>query len=279
MRLAAACFAAGLSGLACAARLPAQELRGRVVAEAGSAPIEGATVSLRGSNGRVRATAVTDDRGAFAIRAGRAGTWTLDVQRIGFAAWKSDPFDVGDTDEFELEIRLGVDAVPLEPVRVVASAPGPGAEFRRRMVTRGGTGRFIGRAEIGQATSARTSDLLRNVPGLTLEPVLDPRLPGSGAARYRVTGRGGCPAALFLDGLPVRQTDLMTVDDLTDPRTLEGLEIYTSSAMAPAQYRSDGECGVVLFWSRPPSADASTWSWKRLGFAAAAIGFMVALAR
>jgi hypothetical protein len=222
---------------------------------------------------------MTSADGAFSVTAPQAGTWVLDVSRIGYAAWRSEPFDIAPDEWIEVEIRLGVEAIPLDPIRVIASARSSGAEFRRRMLTQSGTGRFIGRDRIERATSLRTSDLLRAVPGLTLAPIIDPRFPGMGSARYVIRGRQGCPATVFVDGLRMSQGELATIDDFTSPRMLEGVEIYAAGEFAPSQYRADDGCAVVLFWTRTPEPTASRWSWKRLGAALAVVGLMIGLGR
>lgn len=70
-----------------AGNVPAQVVRGTVSAEGTRAPLRGAVVTLlNGALARTDLRVLTDERGAFAMRAPSAGQWAVEVRAIGFAA-------------------------------------------------------------------------------------------------------------------------------------------------------------------------------------------------
>jgi hypothetical protein len=59
---------------------------------------------------------------------------------------------------------------------------------------------------------------------------------------------------------------------------IEGVEVYTRSGGAPAEFADPAKCGVVAFWSRPPEQGAR-WSWLKLVGGVGAFAAMVMLTR
>ncbi|HET7464832.1 MAG TPA: carboxypeptidase regulatory-like domain-containing protein, partial [Longimicrobium sp.] len=88
--------------------LAAQAVQGSFVDPAGGEPIPGARAVLRADDGREVAGAMTGRDGAFLLRAPAAGTYTLRVERIGYALTQTQPFrlDAGQT------VQRRVDANP-----------------------------------------------------------------------------------------------------------------------------------------------------------------------
>jgi hypothetical protein len=101
----------------------AQLLLGRVVDSATTMPIPGAVVQAMATDGNVIARALTDARGAFALRLMDTATVQLRVQRIGFRPRVINRSPTGAT---SLDIALTRIPAMLDPVRVVS------AQCRRR---------------------------------------------------------------------------------------------------------------------------------------------------
>jgi hypothetical protein len=261
----------------------AQEVRGRVVADGTRTPISDAEVALIGAlPGDTVARTTTDGQGLFHLKTVSAGRYVLAVRRLGYAAWSSATFELPRGGWTDLEIRLGIDAIPLEPVRVIASAANARDEFRRRMADRGNGGHFITRDQIDGSASTRASDLFRTVPSVQLRDERSASRFTSEERRIILLREGstsGCLATIYHDGVLVRQSAELTIDDFINPRTLEAVEIYASAAASPAGFPAAGGCGVLLFWTRQQNASQSAWSWKRFGVMLTAVGFMVLLAR
>jgi hypothetical protein len=74
--------------------LSAQEVRGRLVSAADSAPILQALVLLLDNTAHEQARTATTASGGFDLRASTGGRFRLRVQRIGQRGWESPPFDL-----------------------------------------------------------------------------------------------------------------------------------------------------------------------------------------
>jgi hypothetical protein len=119
----------------------------------------------------------------------------------------------------------------------VAASGGRLKEFYERK-RRGGWGRFIEREEIERRHPLWMSDMLRMVPGVRVSP-------GRGAGNV-VRMRGGCSPTLWLDGMPLRGTQ---IDEVVFPADVAGVEVYHSTGM-PVQFMSHGGCGAIVVWTR-----------------------------
>ncbi len=102
-------LAAALLALS-AATAGAQVVRGQVREQGSAAPVPGAVVSLLRADAAPTAapvvSALSDDRGAFSVRAPAAGRYVLRIKRIGVRQTLSEPFDlaVGETRAAELDV-------------------------------------------------------------------------------------------------------------------------------------------------------------------------------
>jgi hypothetical protein len=264
----------------------AQDVLGRVVEDGSGAPVAGARVALVDTLGVVRAETVSDAEGRFAVGARRGGAVAIRVDRLGYATWVSPYVELERGETLQVEIRVGADAIPLEPLVVTAfvrPAGGRAGEFHQRRLdpARSG-GFFLTRREIDASPAPRTTDLLVRAPGIVLVPA-EGGSPGMPQYFVHLRGSGGggtggtCAPALYIDGVRTRQGAGPSVDELLDPAMLEGVEVYARAAVAPVQYRADTDCGVVLFWTRAHER-GNDWSWKRLAAGGAGILLLIVLA-
>lgn len=250
----------------------AQIIRGVVLDAAERSPIRGATIELVGAL-RPEARARSDSTGAFTLEAPHAGVWLVRATHASYVASAGDSVRVGAGETIDVELRLGREVIPLDPLIVMARSTGPFAEFEERR-RRGSSGRFFTRSQIEARGVGRTSDLLRGVPGVTLAPIR--------GRPHRVLVRmqgslGVCEPALWIDGVQVPQMPESTLDEMLSPGSIEGVEIYNSFSAAPPQYIS-GTCGVLLFWTRRgEEREGEPWRWKRVlaGAGAALVIFLL----
>lgn len=239
----------------CAAAADAQvHLHGRVIEDVSEQPIAGATVLLQDARGRSLAQKVTDDSGEFSFLTGRSGPVRLLVERTGYKRTTTSTLEFDDYTMYRVEVRLDATAVLLAPLEVVArsrSAISPTLTgFEQRRVS--GIGSFITRAEIERRNPSRVTDLLAVVPGMSIQ-------------RRIVFARvANCPAQIYIDGFhinrPVRpmpgrrgrsSTEMFPVDDVVQPRSIEGIEVYQGLSRVPAEfYTPEAACGVVAIWTR-----------------------------
>jgi hypothetical protein len=114
---------------------------------------------------------------------------------------------------------------------------------------RRGFGRFITREEIDRENPITACDLLRRVPGLTVNDDgafgCTPNIRGAVSS---VSGSGPrlCAPTVYEDNVPFSGTFTEFVRSLS-PHDIMGIEVYTS-ATEPPQFQ--GACGAIVVWTR-----------------------------
>jgi hypothetical protein len=93
-----------------------------------------------------------------------------------------------------------------------------------------GFGYFVESRDIQRFGKVRVTDVLRHVPGVLV--TADMR---RGRLRNTVQMRDGCLPTLWLDGILMRGTDL---DEIAGADDLQALEVYTSPATLPIEFRA-----------------------------------------
>lgn len=253
--------------------LGGQAIRGVVVEtdspDGGEATVVvGATVELLGTGERRNPAAITDSLGLFILVTPGPGTFGLRVTHPAYLASEAGGIEVGREETVSVEIRLGRNVIPLEPLVVTARVHALLAGFHERR-TGGGSASFITRQEIETRGATRATDLLRGLPGVRLEFVRW----GEGPRIIMQGGFGSCEPTIFLDGIEVTRSSGVgsSMNDYITPDRIEGMEVYSSFSTVPAQFRA-GMCGVILVWTRQGAREGGEpWGWKRmmLGFALA----------
>lgn len=252
-----------------AAPAAAQNLRGQVVDDDTGAPLEGVHVVLLDADDAISDEGFTDDEGRFALRAPEAGTWVVAADFIGYGSVGSDPIDVGREEQLTLEIRMSVEAVPLEPVVVTSrrSHFNPDIQDFYERAERGGSfgiGRFITREDIALRMTSHPSDLLRTVPGIRV-------VPGRRGASNKIEMTRGCTPAIYLDGIQINRVGSDAyLDELVATSSIEGIEIYRGAVQQAGRYYDSRGCGLILVWTRRGSDEGKPLTWGRV-LAAASI--------
>lgn len=246
-------------------------LFGEVVDRRSGDPIRSARVGfLRTTDGRSLWTGEADDDGAF-----RTGPLPLGDHRVEVDAPPYSRMSVqlvlSDPGVADVRIEMvGVD-FELEPIVALARRSDrlEAAGFYRRRDT--GAGFQITRAEIEARNPGRATDLLRGVPSVRLDggtsPGVDPRI----YLRTRMSLLGGEPSTsgcipLFVvDGSLARIEPPWGMDSLVSPENLEAIEVLTGTSRVPPQYAGLTNCGVVMLWTRNPSATGLSWlpTWRQ----------------
>jgi hypothetical protein len=124
---------AALAAALAASPAAAQAVRGAVVDEAG-APVPAATVLLVDGLGTVRHSVLSGPDGGFALRGPREGTYSVRVERVGFApATATVQLAAGET--AELRVRASQARVTLPPVQATTRSRGCRPDPRRTAET------------------------------------------------------------------------------------------------------------------------------------------------
>jgi len=265
-----------------AAPLQAQVVRGTVIGVGDGRPIAGVSLALRDQDGEVQARSLSSEQGRFELRASRGGMVRLEVSHLGYADWETANFALATDALLEVEVKLGIEAIPLEPITVIARGTmgqSRTAQFEQRMNDPGRVGGyFIPEEEIARRPMATASNLVLAAPGMSV------RLASSSVGLDRnVIMAGDCVAQMFVDGVRISQANGVSVDDLLDPTRIAGVEMYPRALGAPVQYldASNPQCGVVLFWTKEPQpTESGGWSSTRIAvglglvFAIITLGFV-----
>jgi len=242
----------------------AQVVSGLVISELGSRPLPGAQIALVRVNGGNLSGWTADAEGRFVTRTLDAGSYRIRVNHLGHVEYWSDPIDLTPGMALDLEIRLGVDAIPLEPLRVVtrrAQAGGRLQGFLERKNDPSLGGFFITREDIERRVVATPSRLLLGAPGVTIANV------GGLGLDDSLIMIGACVARTFVDGVRVTQTAQHSVDEIIDLESIGGVEVYGRNLSTPIQYMdaSPDACGVVLFWTKDAEiGSARGWGLRRI---------------
>ena len=208
-----------------------------VVHDQGDAPLSSAelTLSRPGSSARLFRTG---DDGKFSFTGVSPGALTLSVRRLGYKASSMNitvgPGMISQPYDFELdEIASDIASV------VVEGSKGHLNEFYGRKATNN-FGKFFEQKDIEKRHPIYLSELLRNVPGASLQ--------ASGRAGNRVLLRE-CSPMVWLDGMRAQGAEL---DEVARPSDVAGLEVYPSSAGLPPQYQDRGNrmCGAIVVWTK-----------------------------
>jgi hypothetical protein len=257
----------------------AQDVAGRVLEAGTSRPLHDVSIALVTTEGRPVVRTATDSAGAFRLRAPRFGTFRLHAEIIGMTTVSTDPFEVSEG-VMEVVLRMAETAVPLDPLTV--EARGSAADLgvlqgyyeRMRWNERAGIGRFITRDAIEARGPGSMSDMLREIPRLSVH-----RARGVGAFVTARSPRGECHPALFIDGMRVNRRDRAYIDDMVQPGDVEGVEIYVGLAQLPGIYHDDTGCGVLLVWTRRAPDGGTPMTWRRVVVATGIVAAMFLLIR
>ena len=234
-------------------------LQGSVKA-ADSTRIAGARVQVVEPTSNQAYTAITDSTGNFRIRLAhpvRPGLFNVRVEMLGYRTLDV-PVQIGEREEITVQLTMAVAAIAIEPLRVSA----------RGRYNRGPLDDYLDRADrvkrFGGGTILDYNELQRR-PHMNAAMLMSEHLPAR-----------NCPPTFFLDGMRVPPEELRTVQ----VSGLEGIEIYRTQTLVPAQYQGRSTCGVVLLWTAlDDHGKGSPITWRRVFMALGLLTLGVLLLR
>ena len=210
-----------------------------VVGDAKGKPLETARARIVG-----RRPAKTNAAGVFILDSLALGTQTLEVRALGFVPVSRSVNVTGA--EAPVTIRMTTIKAMLDTIKVIGervyNADVNGFEMRRR----GGMGRYISREDIDRRQPYEFTNLLYGIPGMLLSF-------RAGHISFVTRGVvGTCTPAIFLDGFQQILDYESDLNFLVQPDEIEGVEIYTSGPLTPAQFTGRGGtgCGSIVVWTR-----------------------------
>lgn len=214
-------------------------ITGRVLSAETGEPIGGAEVRLEDT----RFGAVTSKGGLFRMENLPAGEHLLTIEYLGA---KSENFrvDLGPRESLDVSFDLQMKVIPVPKLEVTVNDDIPVGKlysFYRRAES--SPGYFLTREDIEDRPTSRTTDLLRQVPGLDIGA---PRL---GGATVTMGRRDGCVPDYYVDGA---HAPFFDIDNL-QPVDIAGIEIYRGNSEVPVAFKQADRCGVIVIWTRDPS--------------------------
>lgn len=215
-------------GSLCLILLSSQGLRaqyhiaGSVSNETGEQPLEFATVSLlQATDSSVVTGTVTDAKGTFELQA-TAGTYLLKTGFLGFNDYFSEPITLAG-EQLRLEwpaIRLQERSMTLDVVEIAGEKSLVEFSLDKKIFN------------VGQDLSNRgatASEILSNIPSVTVDPEGNVKLRGSADVRILIDGK---PSGLTrANGLRQLQGSL-----------IESVEVITNPS---ARYEAEGNAGII----------------------------------
>jgi hypothetical protein len=214
-----------------------------LVRDVSGAGIEGATVEIKG------ASAGTNDKGAFQLWTAEIDTLTIAIRRLGYSpmsaliATRNGQWDT-------VVVEMDRTSQQLAAVTVTGAGARRANGLRTFETRRAiGNGTFVGRDEIMQHNTMRTSDVLRGKRGINLV-----KLPnGTFGVRFALysASKQKCTPDLWVDGVFSRDTE---IDEIL-ASDIEAMELYETMASVPFEFTSHSKttpCGTVVIWTRVP---------------------------
>jgi hypothetical protein len=241
-----------------AAPAASQIIRGRVV-DASDAAVGGVRITLVDSLAATHREVVSNAGGEFFIVITAPGTYQLQASRLGYTITETPAVEIGDREVVEVEVRLDVEAVQLEPLTVVRRR----RETRRERDLRQYYERVEHYGDARLGSTIYTRELLEEWDALSVGEAF--RL----YIRWRPYGRS-CDPKVFLDGQPRRGPFLEDLGFMS-VSSIEGIELYAGGGPARSRFSDPDGCGVVLLWTRPlPEGAGQLGVTELLALAAAA---------
>jgi hypothetical protein len=222
-------------------------LVGRVTDFTSGRPISGVLIRLPGRDLSV----ITESDGRFAIPELRSGLVVIDAEMLGYAP-RSDTIQVIPGQIIEATFGMTTKPIALDPISVTVRSRwlDSNGYYERRQS--GLAGHFFGRVDIQRRAPSQFTELLRDVPGVSM--VSDEV--GKLQVRFRrvttMTGSfsdlsRGCEPGVYYDGVPMN-LGFDRLHEIPLP-FIDGVEVYVGAA-TPIQFKHP--CGVILIWTRRP---------------------------
>lgn len=253
-----------LAFVAMAGSAAAQTISGRVMDDVSGNPLESVHVVILDDEGHNFGETFSNEAGGFRLVLPRSGDWVIAADLIGYGSVQSEPMEIGPDERVTVEIRMAVEAIPMEPVVVTGRVAHMNSDIqafydRAERGRLSGLGRFVTREDIDRSAPLEPSDLLRTMPGIRVTRRATAW--GSGSS---IQMSSGCVPAIFVDGTQInrfRASD--DLDDFVAAYSIEGIEVYRGAGQQVGRFHDDRGCGLILVWTRRGTTDGSPFTWTR----------------
>jgi hypothetical protein len=189
-----------------------------------------------------------DDHGGWTIGNAPSGTRVLEIRAVGYYPERR-AVDVI-TGVSPLHVALNTFKAVLDTVRIIARIE-PDRQFsgfdERK---KSGMGHYYTSADFAKRGMIETSDLFRNVPGVSLENTADGRLLLMRTFATIANRSGQCQPSVYLDGMQLFEASPDEIDFYAPLKRVRAIEIYNESFVPPQFARGLTGCGAIVIWSK-----------------------------
>ncbi len=222
-------------------RLGRASVSGRV-SFVGGGPAIGSHVEIVGSS----AAGVTNGKGEFSLTGAPSGTQMLLVRHLGWTP-REVPVDLSTAKPQRVAVQLQKYIPVMDPIVVKARAENALQSVGFTQRQRSGMGKYITADEIARRQPTYISDVLRTVPGLTVQ--MNGMQPEIVSTRGGGLTNQGC-VNYFIDGLRF-QSGGGDANDFVNPREVVGIEVYQPSLVPPEFMDTGGAaCTTIVIWTK-----------------------------
>ena len=276
-------LAVALAALSLIAAQPsaAQAVRGIVMDNQNSARVATATVRLVQDDEEGAATE-TDAQGHFFLSLPGAGTYRLQVTRLGYLTTRSQVFQVEQDDTVTVEFRVAPNALLMAPITVTARSKS-GRNIFNRHKDEWGKGVFVTPDQLAAMDLSSPADVFRTMKGVGLTWDWGTLYDGTRRRIPRVESQGGAMCMLYMVNRvwvdpPPSSVDIYERKILPNPKAeairqnrrvwtsyevagmppsdIAGVEVYRSYSEVPPELRRYthkfplSHCGLVVYWTK-----------------------------
>ena len=215
------------------------------------APIENGLIFLT-KDSLIYDLSITDKIGNYCFNNVKLDSFSIRTMRYGYIDIKTGPFIFNNSDTFRLFIELEVTPISMEPIIKIDEKIDPQLErigFYQRKEE--GSGYCYTKEDIEQTSVHQISDFFNRIPGIVVGK--------SGFSSYITSTRyknssikkDYIPISVYIDGAKLYMDSSTQIDiNIVDPQHIKAIEVYPSSARAPAIYGGMADAGgVILIWT------------------------------
>lgn len=212
---------------------------GQVTSFESGEPLGGVELVVRGTDVR----SITSEAGLFRLEGIPTGRQTISLSYLG-AESKDVPVRVEPRQTVRVSFVVEMRVIPVAELVVTVEDQVPVSKltgFYERMEN--SPGHFITRDDIDRLNPARTTAMLRRVPGLDIG-----KRTRGGVTPVTMSRRKGCQPQFWVDGA---RAPFFDVDNI-QPREIAGIEVYRGNSEVPIRFKHRDRCGVIVIWTRDP---------------------------
>lgn len=247
-----------------------QSVTGRVIDEVSGTPVPTAIVVLLAVDSTAVTQTLSDVEGRFALEVPEAGSYLIQVSRIGVGDFRSSVFAVADGEDIRFEVTVPTTPVEMTPLVVEVQGDRGRDGFRRRMEA--GRGIFLDPGDLAARDPVELVDFFRDLDGVRVTWRTVRVESGAFVPIPTVQAGANDCMAYMLDEMPIRilpgenrsPLALFPLSTLR-PDDIVAVEIYRTMSEAPEELRNrafrgvwgrggnyrEFSCGITVFRTKP----------------------------